>query len=325
MIIETRAEEEIREVAIPDCPVCGSPSRLHLEVAAEVQLRSCGGCGLIFSEPLDLRERPESLFSRAYAGNEKRSYMEMFQHRLVWRADLLKSGPALKKVLPKTQREALAYIRHNAEPGSTVLDIGCGSGLFLQANKESGYRVAGIEVAEPAVAFLREHGYQVYHGTVEEAPEGWVEPSICSAFYVLHHVVDPLGFLQTISRKFPRAELILTEHYLGVNPTKIAPLNLPPRRLTIWNQESLRLALEKSGYEIVRMEIVPHSPYNPAVDGTLTKWYCQMRRFIPPPVRPRLIASYLKLQEKGSAFLRALFGNRSFLGQEHLFVIARPR
>lgn len=306
------------------CPVCGSTSTMHRQVTPATQLRMCTGCSLIFSDPLVLPEGPQDLFSRAYSGTEMRSHMEMFKHRLIWRADLLQAQKMLGKVLPQTQRNALAYIQQTIAPGSLVLDIGCGSGLMLQANKGNGYEVAGVEVAAPAVQFLHEQGYNVFPGTIEQVPADWVEPAICSAFYVIHHVVDPIGFLTTIRQKFPRAELILTEHYLGTDPNKLAPLNLPPRRLTIWNEKSMETALEKSGYKVKRMEIVPHSPYHPGFDGSLTKLYCQARRFIPAPVRPRLIGGYMKLQEISSAGLRRVFGRHDLLGQEHLFTIATP-
>ncbi|HZP26462.1 MAG TPA: class I SAM-dependent methyltransferase [Dehalococcoidia bacterium] len=324
MTTATEVMEFAHSTEVARCPVCGAASTMHRQVTATTQLRACNGCGLIFSVPLALPEGPEDLFSRAYSGKEMRSHMEMFKHRLVWRADLLRDGKTLNKVLPLTQRNAIAYIQRTVQPGSLVLDIGCGSGLFLQANKENDYRVAGVEVAEPAVDFLHQQGYDVFRGTIEDVPDGWVDPAICSAFYVIHHVVDPLGFLGAIRRKFPRADLILTEHYLGNDPDKLAPLNLPPRRLTIWNERSLGTALEKSGYRVKRMAIVPHSPYHPKFDGSLTALYCHARSFIPAPLRPRLIGGYMKVQEKGSAALRRVFGRHDLLGQEHLFAIATP-
>jgi len=250
--------------------------------------------------------------------------MAMFYRRLMWRADLLNYDAGSEKALSRAQHRGLAYIREEVPPGQLILDIGCGSGLFLESTRRAGYAVAGVEVAEPAVAFLRRAGFQVFHGTVEEVPDGWVDPAVCTSFYVLHHVTDPAGFLATLRRKFPKAPLVLTEHYLGTDPQGLSPLNLPPRRLTIWNQESLGRALTKAGFAVDRLELVPHEPYHPWLDGSLVELYCAFRGLLPRPARPHVIAAYLRVQRAVFGSLRALFGNRSLLGQEHLLAIARP-
>ncbi len=306
------------------CPVCGSTSLPHRPVRQWGELRLCTSCGLIFANPLALSHTPQELFSRAYSGKEARAGMEMFHHRLQWRADLLAGRAAPAPALANAQRRALDYLRRALPPGELVLDIGCGSGLFLETVRQAGYAVAGIEVAEPAALFLKQTGYRVFHGTVEEAPDGWADPALCTSFFVLHHVSDPIGFLQTIRRKYPRAPLVLTEHYLGTDPNKLAPLNLPPRRLTIWNQDSMRLALEKAGFAVETVELVPHEPYHPLLDGSLTRLYCALRGVIPARVRPLLIAVYLGAQRLVFGSLRAAFGNNTLLGQEHLLAIARP-
>jgi SAM-dependent methyltransferase len=289
-----------------------------------VALRRCGSCGLTFADPLDLQDTPQGLFARAYSGRESRASMAMFRHRLVWRADLLSAGAGIEQVLPRTQRRALEYIEQVSGRPAAVLDIGCGSGLFLEAATRRGQDVAGVEVAEPAVRFLHQQGYRVFHGTVEEVPEGWADPEVCTAFYVIHHVTDPMRFLETIRRKFPRAHLVLTEHYLGEQPRKIAPMNLPPRRLTLWTRESLRVALSNAGYEVEEISLVPHPPFHSALDGLLTRLYCTARVAIPAPMRPRLIASYLKTQEAASALLRRIVPGNPNAAQQHLLALARP-
>jgi SAM-dependent methyltransferase len=281
-------------------------------------LRRCGSCGLTFADPLDLQDTPQGLFARAYSGRESRASMAMFRHRLVWRADLLSAGAGIEQVLPRTQRRALEYIEQVSGRPAAVLDIGCGSGLFPEA--ASGGHVSLREVAGnrplPASA-----GYRVFHGTVEEVPEGWADPEVCTAFYVIHHVTDPMRFLETIRRKFPRAHLVLTEHYLGEQPRKIAPMNLP-RRLTLWTRESLRVALSNAGYEVEEISLVPHPPFHSALDGLLTRLYCTARVAIPAPMRPRLIASYLKTQEAASALLRRIIPGNPNAAQQHLLALS---
>ena len=101
-------------------------------------------------------------------------------------------------------------------------------------------------------------------------------------------------------------------------------MNLPPRRLTIWTQESLRVGLTNAGYEIDEISLVPHPVYHESLDGALTRLYCSVRGAIPAPVRPRLIGSYLRAQEASSAMLRHIFPLSPNAAQQHLLALARP-
>jgi len=322
--VQARDVSDREQASGGGCPICGSNAREYMRLSAGGELRHCDTCGLTFAHPLDLQDTPQGLFARAYSGRESRASMAMFHQRLVWRADLLSAGARIEQVLPRTQKRALDYIERVAGRGASVLDIGCGSGLFLEAASRRGYEVSGVEVAEPAVRFTQGQGYRVFHGTVEETPEDWSDPDVCTAFYMIHHVTDPGRFLETIRRKFPRAHLVLTEHYLGEGPKKIAPMNLPPRRLTIWTQESLRVALTNAGFEIDDISLVPHPPFHESLDGALTRLYCSVRGAIPGSVRPRLIASYLKAQESSSAALRWIIPGSPNAAQQHLLALARP-
>jgi hypothetical protein len=134
-----------------------------------------------------------------------------------------------------------------------------------------------------------------------------------------------VAFLTTIRRKFPRASLLLTEHYFGRNPYELGSLNLPPRRLTCWNPGSLALALEKAGYRPKSIEILESEPYHATVDTRLMSLYCKTRGFIPEAVRPPIIASYIAAKQLVFGAVRRVVGYRTFVAQEHLLAIAEPR
>ncbi|HUF53842.1 MAG TPA: hypothetical protein VMR52_08735, partial [Dehalococcoidia bacterium] len=189
----------------------------------------------------------------------------------------------------------------------------------------AGYDQHGLEVAGPVVDFLHGAGFDVFHGTVNDVPDGRFDPVICSSFFVLHHVTDPVDFLTTIRRKFPRASLLLTEHYFGRNPYELGSLNLPPRRLTCWNRESLAVALEKAGFRPRSIEIMEAEPYHPAIDSRLMSLYCKTRKVIPVAMRPNVIASYIGAKRLLFGAARRVIGYRTFFAQEHILAIADPR
>jgi SAM-dependent methyltransferase len=308
----------------PSCVLCGAPSKPHMPLAAGQELRRCTKDGLVFAWPMELPAEPTELFARAYAGKITDAQMEMFHHRMIWRSDLLQNPAAATVALAPVQRKALSYLKKNFEAGAPVLDIGCGSGLFLQALRGAGYDQHGVEVAGPVVDFLQGAGFDIFHGTVNDVPDGRFDPIICTSFFVLHHVIDPLDFLTTIRRKFPRSSLLLTEHYFGRNPYELGSLNLPPRRLTCWNPGSLALALEKAGFRPRSIEIMEAEPYHPMIDSRLMRLYCNGRNAIPERMRPRIIASYIGAKRLVFGAARRVVGYRTFLAQEHILAIADP-
>lgn len=61
------------------------------------------------------------------------------------------------------------YIVDLVEPGSSVLDLGCGEGQLMKAlQKQKRARVQGIELSDTAVQACVERGLFVYHGDLNE-------------------------------------------------------------------------------------------------------------------------------------------------------------
>lgn len=52
-------------------------------------------------------------------------------------------------------------------PGSSVLDIACGTGTLIKALSENGCRVAGIDIAPGAVSLARAKGLDVMQGDID--------------------------------------------------------------------------------------------------------------------------------------------------------------
>ena len=225
------------------CPVCNSDSVHHLDVADWGEMRRCETCGLVFANPLVLPQDPKQFFTRAYLGQVSVHQMEEFSRRLANVPDP-SDKRSFDQALGPTKRKALSWIKRNFPEGSTVLDIGCGRGDFLRALKGAGFHPAGVDPAEPVVQMLQEEGFLVWHGTVEELPKGVPEPVVCTCFLVLHHSPDPLEFISTIIRQFPRSMLLISDCSEWRDPSR-----RPPRHFTVWSKRSLRIALSKAGYE----------------------------------------------------------------------------
>lgn len=66
-------------------------------------------------------------------------------------------------------RPEFHYIVDLVQPGSSVLDLGCGEGQLMKAlQKKKRARVQGIELSDTAVQACVENGLFVYHGDLDE-------------------------------------------------------------------------------------------------------------------------------------------------------------
>src|SRR5437879_13700737 len=112
------------------CPVCGEASRkAAIETYGKYKLSGCDGCGLQFWEP---REMPDA-----------RWYEQMY-------------GGRDEKLLPLEPGHKYFLTDPLAPRGGELLDIGCGTGNFLAAARDAGYRVTGIELDGKAASFAKE-------------------------------------------------------------------------------------------------------------------------------------------------------------------------
>ncbi len=161
------------------CPVCGSTRTTPTHHENGHEYVRCGACDLIRRDPLPTPAEQATL------------------HR-----DYLPPTRALQRRFDLMSREVWARARRalSREHGTgRILDIGCGHGAFLAIMRSAGWEVMGLDVCPRGLAAARERGIPVGHGTVEELVEGPVTPPLfdaVSAFYVIEHLADPLGFLR---------------------------------------------------------------------------------------------------------------------------------
>jgi SAM-dependent methyltransferase len=81
-----------------------------------------------------------------------------------------------------------------------VLEVGCGSGLFLRLLAEAGYEVEGLDISTSDVEYANTRlGLKVYQGSVEDQTLPADRYDAVLVMSVLEHVPDPL---ETVRRVF---------------------------------------------------------------------------------------------------------------------------
>ncbi len=149
-----------------------------------------------------------------------------------------------------------------APHGGELLDVGCGTGNFLAAARDVGYRVTGTELDRNAVRFAKE-----WLGLERVLPltiAGFVEQfgnekfDLVTFFEVLEHQTEPLEFLRNIKSCLkPRGTIALSvpnrERWL----TGPDVLDYPPNHFLRWNAAALRKFLSAQGFEVLSVREQP--------------------------------------------------------------------
>jgi 2-polyprenyl-3-methyl-5-hydroxy-6-metoxy-1,4-benzoquinol methylase len=138
-------------------------------------------------------------------------------------------------------------------PQGRVLDVGCGSGLWLMLMRQLGWRVEGVDFDDQSVSLARQQGLTIHHGSVEQQKFATNSFDAVTLNHVIEHVPDPVRTLTECARILrPGGQLVLStpsgsalghrifkQHWRGLEP---------PRHLHLFNPASMRALLNQSGF-----------------------------------------------------------------------------
>lgn len=185
----TRVAEALFRELQPDfvplpCDVCGSDDFEPLRVLNGRPMVRCQECGLHY---MNVRPSPE-LLQKVYAA-------EYFTAPRT-QGDVSNYEADKPNVL-RFARARLDVLERLLPGKGRLLDVGCALGFYLDAAKDRGWRVSGMDISDYAVDFARERlGIEeVYRGTVEtlDFPREHFDAIVCSL--VFEHFLDPRACL----------------------------------------------------------------------------------------------------------------------------------
>jgi SAM-dependent methyltransferase len=158
---------------------------------------------------------------------------------------------------------SLRLIRN--ENACSVIDVGCGSGLFLDQLRAAmpSIKATGLEINELAAAQARSRGHHVEildwsddNFTIDSVPKA----DLVVCHQVLEHVRDPVRFLQAIRAMVTDKGLaiISTPDSAGLVGTQTDSLTeQPPHHVTKWTEQAFRAALPRAAFRSI------HAYYEP--------------------------------------------------------------
>jgi len=279
--------------SVKECPVCGSTRRRVLYgglrdnvffcAPGAWQLHECLDCGSAYLDPRPSAETLHLAYRTYYTHDEEEviSASDLSRVRYVWRllsngyknwrfgAKLNPSsllGVPLIFLLPFKRAAIDREFRHlpRTARGGRLLDIGFGSGAFLEIARSIGWEVTGIDPDSKVVSNALKRGLNVYQGDLDVLGGRSNEFDIITLSHVIEHVGKPISVLKACYRLLkPGGKLWLETpniHSLGRARFHNNWRGLEtPRHLVIFNRPSLHAALKETGFT----EVLDNSQPNP--------------------------------------------------------------
>ena len=262
--------------------LCGrSGTPLHTELTDRLfdatgtwSMLSCTGCSLVWLHPQP--ERALELYGRYYThdgegGAEPASLFRRAVNRGIPAArmgyPLAPGAPPLEKWLGQLL-SWVGPLREIAEHGvmwlpvsrrGRLLDVGCGSGLFLERMRGFGWQVVGVEpdaaAANATVKRLGDDTLVVTH--VDDPALASESFDAVTLSHVIEHVPDPVGTLRKCRDLLaPTGTLVCVtpnSRSLGARSFGASWLHWdPPRHLNVFDHASLEQAFRDAGFGVER-------------------------------------------------------------------------
>lgn len=220
------------------CNLCGSNQPILLfsndSHGFGLNTVACAQCGLVYLNP-----RPTAReYERLYQGLYEKLYPS------AWLPGALGEAIAQKRV---------RWYANYLTPGVKLLEIGPGSGAFLDAvqKKVPGAMVFGVEPSPDAVKACRERGLKVDQGYIQDF-SGPAMVDCIAAFHVLEHALDPTALLAELWKRLSPGGILFAEapnvrgRWQGLGMIHVAhPYQYSPK--------SFHALLEKTGFQVIEM------------------------------------------------------------------------
>lgn len=209
----------------------------------------CVNCGYIHTWPRPSKKFLENYYINYYYKKIKKNYkIEQLKYLNWWDNIFEKRLNYFKKFLPNKKIK--------------ILDIGCGTGYFLNQAHRMGFEVSGIE---PSKYILNQNvNRQVKNnciiGSYEDIGKFNNKFDVIYTHGVLEHLRDPYHFLKKVSKHMSKNSLIFSSVANDFNPFQYVAMSeqkdpwwiTPPDHLNYFNKDSFNLFLKKNNFKTVK-------------------------------------------------------------------------
>lgn len=236
----------------PQCPICGTPSNLVRDLPSDFlrdalgeyylermpdgvnigsyQLLRCPRCDAGFCEPMTPGDATFYSWIAPKAGYYPQSRWE-------W-------GEVTNEIKKRGVRPA------------SLLEVGCGSGSFLEGVLgDPAVRAVGLDTEAGSIAKCTEKGCEAYCEDISAflSRNPGRQFDFVVAFHCLEHVAEPMVFLRAmLSALKPGGSIFVSTPYspMSFETGWFDPLNHPPHHMTRWNARAYQEAATQLGLDV---------------------------------------------------------------------------
>jgi 2-polyprenyl-3-methyl-5-hydroxy-6-metoxy-1,4-benzoquinol methylase len=229
-----------RHVRMRNCPVCGGKKHKEIFFKGGGTYVKCENCTMVFPNPVfkdsSLTEYYISLDSgqAQITANEAPFYREIYSKGLSAITRFVKRG--------------------------NILDIGCGSGFFLDIAREKKWETTGIELGIAEATIAKSRGHRIFTDGIEkmEAKEKF---SVITLWDVFEHIVEGAPYLKALKKRLSKGGIV----YMQIpNSGSLAARVLQEKcrmfdgleHVSLYNPHTIELMAKKAGFKIIHMETV---------------------------------------------------------------------
>lgn len=233
------------------CKVCGD-DRLKIYFTLGVDTYwECRRCGLVQMWPHPQRMAPGDDY-QGYDLDKQRKFVQLF-------------------LVPR-YRYALHLIQ-SYQSGGRLLDVGCGTGEFMDEAARAGFSVFGVEPSKTAFLIAKQK-HPVVRGELEDIGLKASSFNVVTLWSVLEHILDPFSFLMKIrfiledegilALRLPSSRGVLPLAALGLYRTSAGRIRRPLaaiyqlkwhyKHFYCYHPKNLGLLLKKCGFSILHIE-----------------------------------------------------------------------
>ena len=263
------------------CILCNSSSFVKLFTKGKWDIVKCNNCNLMFADPLPSESEIE------YFYNNIESDKEGIVRNLKQRNSRERRNGRKLKLLEKIQGSK-----------GTMLDVGCGLGLFVKNASDMGWVVQGIDVNKDLIKYGKDtFNINLCCTTLKKAefPNGHFD--VITTYNLLDHLREPLLFLREIERVLKPGGIIdINVHDAGGWKAKKDAQNwgayCPPGHLYFYSYKTLGALLNKAG---LRFLMVPGINFKEGIKMIAVKRNDSRKRSYPRRKFERFIYSCVQI------------------------------
>lgn len=147
-------------------------------------------------------------------------------------------------------RDAISHAKKKGY--QSILDLGCGSGNFLDLARDSGLTTTGMELNELAAEFARGKGHDILPGilTEEFLVHHTRKYDMVTLFQVVEHLSDPIGLLKLTKRLVNDGGTLMFSVPNRRGLYQLYPLDphqWPPHHISRWRTADFKRVAETIG------------------------------------------------------------------------------